>query len=199
MTEIRIHARSNRRRFARLSLAMAFLLGTAAHAEGLSVGVGGGVDHGRVDCVDAFACDHGSTHAKLFAGYRVGDALDLQVVYFDAGRFKGGDTTPLGTPFGGEFRVRGVGLTAGYRWTFAPSWSVSARGGVASSRTRFDDASPFDGSTSQNTTQPLFGAGIGYDIAPHWRVGLDYDVTRFKVYRTHGSLQMLGAAVQSTF
>ena len=154
MPKIRIRALSNRRRSARLSMATAILLGTAAHAEGLSLGVGGGVDHGRVDCVDAYACDHGSAHAKLFAGYRVGDAVDLRAVYFDASRFKGGDTTPLGTPFGGEFKVGGVGLTAGYQWTVAPSWNVSARGGVASVRTRFDDASPFGGSTSQTTTQP---------------------------------------------
>lgn len=60
--------------------------------------------------------------------------------FFDAGRFKGGDTTPLGTQFGGTFKVNGFGLTAGYRWEFAPLWSVAARAGVASVRTRFDYA-----------------------------------------------------------
>ena len=45
--------------------------------------------------------------------------------------------------------------------------------------------------------QPLAGLGVGYQITPALRIGLDYDVTRFKVYRTHGSLQMLGVAANS--
>jgi hypothetical protein len=31
------------------------------------------------------------------------------------------------------------------------------------------------------------------------RLSLDYDLTRFKVHKTHGSLQMLGFAAQYSF
>lgn len=174
-------------------------VGVAAAANDYSVGLSAGADQGRVDCVTSFPCNHRSTHLKLTAGYRLAEAVDVQAVYFDAGRFKGGNTTPLGTRFGGTFKVNGFGLTAGYRWDVAPLWSVTARAGLASVRTRFDHANPVWGSASQSTAQPLFGVGVAYAITPTFRVGLDYDLTRFKVHTTRGRLQMLGVAAQYSF
>ncbi len=172
---------------------------SAVASDDFSIGIGAGADRGRVDCVASFDCDRSGSHAKLFAGYRWNDAVDLQVLYFDAGHFKGGDTTPLGTEFGGAFRVSGFGLTAGYRWELAPAWSVTARAGAASVRTRFDYASDIAGSVSKTTLQPLASLGIAYAVTPQLRVGVDYDVTRFKVHTTRGPLQMLGVAAQFSF
>jgi len=123
----------------------------------------------------------------------------VQASAFDAGHFTGGDTTPLGTEFGGTFKVSGLGLTAGYRWDFAPSWSLVGRAGLAAMRTRFDYANPAFGSARKTTTQPLLGLGLGYTITPTVRLSLDCDVTRFKVHTTRGSLQMLGVAAQYSF
>ena len=189
------------RRVARRLLTAVALIGasTAAAATDFSVGLGAGADQGRVDCVASFPCERSSAHAKLFAGYRFSGAIDVQAVYFDAGRFKGGDTTPLGTEFGGTFKVSGFGVTGAYRWGFAPSWSLTARAGLASVRTRFDYANTVWGSASETTTQPLLGLGVAYAITPTVRLGLDYDVTRLKVYKTRGSLQMLGVAAQFSF
>jgi len=78
--------------------------GPFAAAADFSIGVGAGIDRGRVDCVGSFPCDRSSTHGKLFFGYQINDAVDVQAVFFDAGRFKGGDTTPLGTEFGASSR-----------------------------------------------------------------------------------------------
>ena len=160
-----------------------------------------GADRGRTDCVATEPCDHGDTYAKIFGAYRFDPSFDVQAVYFDAGRFRGGDVTPSGTPFGGDFRVSGFGLSGGYRWTLAAAWSLTARAGVASVRTKFDYAAPYDGlgSVSQTTTQPLLGVSLGYAVAPSWRLGIDYDMTRFKVYRTRGSMQMLGLSAQYSF
>ena len=72
----------------------------AIAAADFSVGVGAGADRGRVDGVASFPCDRGSAHGKLFAGYRINESVDVQAVFFDAGRFKGSDTTPLGIEFG---------------------------------------------------------------------------------------------------
>ena len=182
-----------------LLVAAALLASTAAAAADFSVGLGSGLDQGKVDCVASFACDRSSSYAKFYGGYQVTEAIDVQLVYFGAGRFKGGDTTPLGTEFGGTFKVSGLGATGGYRWDFAPSWSLTARAGLASVRTRFDYTNTVWGSVSQTTIQPLLGLGVAYAITPTVRVGLDYDVTRLKVYKTRGSLQMLGAAVQFSF
>ena len=180
--------------------AAAALIGTGPIAAAdFSVGVGAGADRGRVDCVASFACDRGSAGWKLFAGYQLSEAVDVQAVWFDAGRFKGGDTTPLGTEFGGTFKVSGIGLTGGYVWDFAPAWSLVGRAGFAAMRTRFDYANPAFGSASKTTAQPLLGVGLAYAFTPGVRLSLDYDATRFKVHTTRGPLQMLGVAVQYSF
>lgn len=171
----------------------------AAQAGDFSVGAGAGVDRGKTDCVAGYACDHGSAYAKVFAGYQLPANFELQAVYFDAGHFDGGDTSPLGTAFGGRFKVSGLGVAAGYRWAFAPGWSLKGQLGVASVRTRFDYAVPFSGDASMTTTQPLVGLSVGYEIAPSWRLSLDLDETRFKVHTTRGSLRMLGVAAQFSF
>ncbi len=186
---------------ARSVFAFAALLSAAgaASAQNFSVGIGAGVDRGRVDCVPLFDCDRSGSFAKAFVGYRLDGATELQAVYFDGGHFKGGDVTPLGIQFGGTFKVSGFGLTAGHRWDFAPSWSVTARAGAASVRTRFDYANALAADVSKTTLEPLVGIGVAYAITPNVRVGIDYDETRFKVYTKHGSLRMLGAAVQFSF
>jgi opacity protein-like surface antigen len=188
------------RRDVRWLLATAMLIGAgAASAADFSVGLAAGTDRGRVDCVASMPCERSSAHWKLFAGYRLSDAIDVQAVVFDAGRFKGGDTTPLGTEFGGTFKVSGFGLTAGYRWEFAPACAERLHAGLASVRTRFDYANTVWGSASMTTAQPLLGLGLAYAITPTLRLGLDYDVTRFKVHTTRGPLQMLGLAAQFSF
>lgn len=177
----------------------ALLAAGVASAADFSIGAAAGIDRGHGECVASFSCDRTDTHWKLFAGRQLGDAFDVQVVYFDAGRFKGGDTTPLGTEFGGSFKVSGVGLTGGYRWALAPSWSLAGRVGIAAVRTRFTYADPSIDSASDTTAQPLAGLSVAYAITPVVRLSLDYDVTRFKVHKSNGSLQMLGLAVQYSF
>lgn len=179
--------------------ALTALTSGRAHAGDFSVGLGLGADRGHVDCIAAYPCDRGSTQAKLFAAYQLDPSFELQALYFDAGRFKGGDTTERGTHFGGRFRVSGVALSAGYRWNMAPDWSVAGRVGVANVRTAFDYADPFSGSTSRSVIQPIVGVGIGYAVSPVWRIGLDVDATRFKVHQTRGSLRMLGLTAQYSF
>lgn len=190
------------RRLNRVRCAGAAILSLAsvcAHAADFSAGVGAGVVRGKTDCVDAHACDHSSTQAKVFLGYRVTEGIELQAVYFDGGKFDGGDFSPLGTAFGGRFKVDGFGLAAGYRWSFAPGWSLKGQLGVASVRTRFDYAAPFAGEVGQTTTQPLAGLSLAYAVAPNWQLSLDVDETRFKVHTTRGSLRMLGVAAQYAF
>lgn len=174
-----------------------------AQAGDFSVGAGAGLVRGKTDCVDAYACEHASTHARLFLDYRlsggVTDGVELQAVLFDGGKFDGGDTSPLGTAFGGRFKVEGIGLAAGYRWSFMPGWSLKGQLGVASVRTRFDYAAPFAGEVSKTTTQPLACLSLAYAITPNWQLSLDYDETRFKVHTTRGSLRMLGVAAQYAF
>lgn len=171
----------------------------AGAANDFSIGVGAGAARGRVDCVASFPCDRSGTTASVSAAWRFGDGFDLRAQYFGAGSFKGGDTSPLGTEFGGSFKVGAIGFTGGYTWTFAPAWSLTGRLGFASVRTRFEYASPFTGSASKTTTQPLGGVGLGYAVTPQIRLGLDYDATRFKVHTTHGPLQMLGVSAQYSF
>lgn len=171
----------------------------AAGAQSFSVGIAAGPDRGRVDCVTSFPCDRASTQLKLTGTWGFAGDWDAQLAYFRAGSFQGGDPIPSGGEFGGTFRVDGVGLTAGYRWTFAPGWSAVTRLGVASMRTRFEYANALAADVSKTTLQPLAGVGVGYAITPSVRIGVDFDATRFKVYRAQGSLRMLGVAAQFSF
>lgn len=168
-------------------------------AQDISIGLAVGPDHGRVDCVAPFACDRSDVHWKLSGTYGFGNGFDAQLAYFNAGRFAGGDTTPLGTPFGGNFRVDGIGLTAGYRWELAPDWRLTGRLGAASVRTRFEYTNALAADVSKTTLQPYAGVGLSYAVTPALRVGLDLDVTRFKVYTSRGLLRMLGLAAQYAF
>lgn len=171
----------------------------AAGATDFDIGLSAGLDTGRVDCVASAPCDRGSAHFKASAAYRLGDANDVQLTLFNAGQFTGGDTTPLGTEFGGRFKVSGVALSAGYRWEIAPLWSLRAHAGVASVRTSFEYINPVWGSAGQSNVQPLIGLGLAYAVTPTLRLGLDGDMTRFKVHTTRGSVRMLGLAAQFSF
>ena len=171
----------------------------AATAGELSVGLAAGANRGKADCVASAPCDHRSAQWQLFGDYALNDAVALRAVYFDAGRFDGGDTTPQGLEFGGRFKVSGIGLTAGYRWVLAPQWRLTARAGLAAVRTRFDYANPVWGSASKTTAQPLIGASVSYAITPAVRVAVDWDAARFKVHTTQGPLQMLGVSAQLSF
>jgi hypothetical protein len=187
-------------RCAIVPLALVALLGSStAIAQDFSVGLAIGADRGHTDCVASFPCDHSSTQWKLTGAYRVAEAIDVQASYFGAGHFQGGDTTPLGTEFGGTFKVDGFGLSGGYRWSFGPRWTGVARAGAALVHTRFDYANGLASGVGKTTLQPLAGLGIAYAITPSLQVGIDYDVTRFKVHTTRGSLKMLGAAAQFAF
>lgn len=182
-----------------VAAAAACAVTAAASAESYSIGIGGGTDRGRVDCVATFACDRSNSHFKLTGAWRFADAWEVQLAYIGAGRFGGGDPIPAGGEFGGTFRVDGVALSAGYRWDFAPQWSAVARLGAASMRTRFTYANALADDVSKSTVQPFAGIGIGYAITPLVQVGIDYDATRFKVHTRNGSLRMLGLAAQYSF
>jgi hypothetical protein len=183
-----------------LALAAASTLGCdTARATDFSIGAGGGASRGKVDCLAAFPCDRSDTNFNLFAGYQITPAIDVRLTYFGGDSFKGADVSPLGTPFGGTFRVSGLGLTGGYLWRFAPAWSLHGRLGIASVQTRFDFADPFAGSASKTTVQPTAGLALGYDATSAVRVGLDLDATRFKAHSTQGSLQAIGVFAQYAF
>ena len=185
-----------------LTLALPVLLcsaGVNAEEPTWSLGVAAGADRGRVECLSGFACDRSSTAWKVVGGVRLSDGIELQATWFDAGRFKGADTAPLGTEFGGDFKVDGLALTAGYRWPLSTQWSASARAGVAAVRARFVYDNDAWGSTRKTTAQPYASVGIAYAVTPRVQVGLDFDMTRFKAYRDRGSLRTLGVAARVEF
>jgi Outer membrane protein beta-barrel domain len=199
-----MHIRPSRpaQRCARFACVAAMLFTAAAVPAGaaeFSFGAGVGAADGRVDCVASFPCDRSGSAWKLFAGYRLSDAVDVHAVYFAGHRFTGGDTSPLGSEFGGTFRVDGIGFTGGYRWGLTPSASLVGRAGFASVHTTFDYANQIWGSTGKSTTQPLLGVGLAYQVTPAIGVGLDYDVTGFKVHNSRGPLQMLGVTAQFSY
>ena len=181
------------------ALALAASAAKAADTVDWRLGLGGGSAHGRTDCVAGHACDAEGGQGQLHVDALIDEAWALRLAAFGARRFHGGDTSPAGTPFGGDFEVRGLALSGSYRWAFAPDWDLEGRAGLASVQTRFRYAAPFAGSVSHTSTQPLLGLALGWSPAPDWRLCLEWDVTRFEAYRTQGPLRLLGLAVETRF
>ncbi len=184
------------------ALALLLSAGFAVAAEPTPWYAGGGIglDDGRVDCLSGFKCDHTDKFFRVFGGYRLDDHVELQADWFQAGHFNGADTTPLGTKFNGEFGVTGFAFTGGYRYRFAPAWSVVGRAGVSVMRANFDYANPaYGGDKSKTTAQPYGSASLSYDVAPNVTVNLDYDLTRFKAHHDNGVLQLFGVSAQYAF
>jgi len=188
---------------ARCLMTAAMLVSTTAAAPAaaadFTVGAGAGAVNGRVDCVDSFPCDRSSSSWKLFAGWRPNELTEIQVIGFGGDRFKGGDIAPGGTAFGGSFKVEGSGLTGGYRWAFAPAWSLVGRAGLANVHTRFAYAASSLGEVGKTTVQPLAGLGLTWQLTPVVGIALEDDITRFKAHDTHGTLHTLGIAAQVAF
>lgn len=193
-----LSAQPARARPAALFLALTVAAGVA-EAGDFSLGFGAGATHGRGRCVDSMPCDRSSAAAKLSGNWRFDERLDAQVVYLGGNSFKGGDTTPLDTEFGGRFEVEGIGLTVGWRWPLATDWSLTARAGVAAVRTRFEYADDAVRTARKSTAQPLAGLRLAWQATPQFGIGLDYDLTRLKVHSTRGSLQILGLAAQISY
>ncbi|CAN5234037.1 hypothetical protein BH09PSE6_BH09PSE6_01690 [soil metagenome] len=204
MSSIDRNARLRRRagHLAGACVALAAVCNSAAAAEPSPwyAGLGGGLDNGRVDCLDGFKCDHTDKAWKIFAGYQVDPNTELQLTWFNAGHFNGADIAPLGTRFGGEFGVTGFAFTYGYRYVFMPSWTLVGRGGLAINKARFDYYEPaYGGDKSKTTAQPYGSLGIGYAVSPDITVGFDYDLTRFKAHQDKGLLQTFGVSAQYAF
>ena len=128
--------------------------------------------------------------------------VELQVELLPASvDLEGGDTTPLGTRFGGTFnalrRRPDRGLSVGLRARLGPH----SRGRVVAGRPRTLRlrGSRSRGEPSKTTVQPLAGLDLDYAITPALRVGLDYQATRLKAHVTRGTLQMIGVGVQFSF
>ncbi len=172
----------------------------AAEPQPLYVELGVGLDDGRVDCLSEFACDHRDRFGKLAAGFRFSPVIDVQVAWFDAGRFKGADVTPLGTRFNGKFDVSGGIVSAGFTRPLIEGVDATVRAGPAVMRTSFDYADPAYGSDRHKTTlQPYAGAALSYAVTPAIAIGLSYDLTRFKAHDDNGLLQLFGVSARYSF
>ncbi|CAN5148838.1 hypothetical protein BH09PSE6_BH09PSE6_08300 [soil metagenome] len=159
-----------------------------------------GLNNGRVDCLEDFKCDHTDKALKLFGGYLVTPETELQLTWFNAGHFNGGNVAPLGTRFGGEFGVTGWAFTGGYRYALQPGVTLVARGGLSLVRANFDYSNPaYGGDKSKTTAQPYGGLSALYSVTPQIKVGLDYDLTRFKAHRDNGLLQTFSLSAQYAF
>jgi hypothetical protein len=164
------------------------------------LGAGFGLNNGRIDCLEEFKCDHTDKSEKLFGGWLLDPSIELQVTWYNAGHFNGGNVTPLGTHFGGEYGITGWAFTGGYRYALQPDITLIARGGVTFTRVNFDYLLPDYGSDKRKTTaQPYGGLTALMSVTPVIKVGLDYDLTRFKAHRDTGLLQTFGLSAQYAF
>ncbi|MDE2308808.1 MAG: porin family protein [Xanthomonadaceae bacterium] len=120
--------------------------------------------------------NHTDTATAVRAGYawHIGNAGDFGVEagYVDLGRASGSVlVNNVSTGFGAK--LSGPLLGANYRYTFSNKIYVSARAGWF--RSKFDANIAGIGSQSFSGNGAYSGLGVGYDITPHFSLGVNFD------------------------
>jgi len=152
----------------------------AADAPGAYLLVGGGKSHLSADCAGTTSCDSNGNAFKVVGGWRLGSGIAIEGVAFDFGKAKA--TVPLGgVNYAAELKSKAFGAGVAVYGDFAPSWSATARLGIASVKGTVNaSGGGTTGSQSKTSTQAYVGAGIAYRFTDTVAAELAFDSSRAK-------------------
>lgn len=166
-------------------LLAALLAAGSAHAQPYLTG-SLGASHLNGDCTGASSCNTGSTGFRLGGGVKLNEVVGLEANYINFGKFSAasGNTSvtlkPQALTFGAAAAV-----------PFTTNWGLTARLGVARSRTRLDAASgAVSGADRQSTTKAYTGLGLYYALSPHARLEFSVDTTRVQYGDDKGNVRL---------
>jgi OOP family OmpA-OmpF porin len=154
--------------------------------------VGGSVGFAKFrDCEGDPSCDSSGSGYKLFGGYKINQALAVELGYFNFGKLT--DSTQIdekGTTFG-------VGVA--FSGDLAPNVVGTARIGIGSNKYKLEDR--FGTSITTSTTQPYFGLALGYRLNKQVTLEGGIDFTRFKddVFGLRANSQLYTVGAQFAF
>lgn len=125
---------------------------------------------------------------KVFAGFRFGNGLGLELFHVDLGQAKTdyhvqvvGTVTPMAEYLlEGRYDSKGYGLVAFYEWEFLPALSAQLRGGLVRSSLDYAEATyagvayeySHEGS---GKSEPTYGVGLNWRVTNALDLRLDYD------------------------
>jgi hypothetical protein len=140
--------------------------------------MGAGLGHGRLDldCIGASECSKGDAAGRIYGGYQWGNGWGLELGFqrFARATATVGDTRH-------EFTAEGFTLAGTYRLDFNPQWWGAARLGAVNMELKRAQTSPAAKVSSTDTsTQPLWGLDVGYRIDRQISVSASADFSRAK-------------------
>lgn len=162
-----------------ISIAAAF--SATAMAQGY-IGVAAGQSDFKVDCSGTSSCDTNDTGGKVYGGFMYTPNFGVEISYFDLGKAKAAGTDPDLGIYSGSVKTDGFGLFA---VALAPidNFSVFAKLGIASTKTKIDVSSSLLGSDSESKRQTDFawGLGAGYEFTKNFGARLEFERFRIKL------------------
>lgn len=162
----------------------------------------GSVGHARVslDCSVSTSCDKIDTGYRLIGGWEFMPGWAAEVAYYDYG-----DAQTATGAVTGTVRDTAVSLGAAYTQELAPDWSLTARAGLASVKTRLSGSAggQVSGSDSDRNVRLVGGLGVGYRLTPELMLeaGLDFSQAKYDKngVDTSGRITLLSLGLKFKF
>jgi hypothetical protein len=200
------------------ALSFASFSASAVTQQGWFVGVNGGSSHYSVSHT-SFDDNNDSAFGAV-AGYRwVVDrpfSLGVEAGYVDLGKQKAngrtmGDVYTL--DYDAKFKGQALLIGANGKWDLPHGWTITARGGFAHTRTKYDETDVYTGCCGTDTYRyhkdstdngVYGGLGFGYDFNENVGITLNYDHYALKADDITGdkrtvNVGVFGAAVEYRF
>jgi OmpA-OmpF porin, OOP family len=152
----------------------------AADTPGGYLLIAGGTSHVSADCSGTSSCDNNGNSFKLVGGWRLGGGIAIEGVALDLGKAKA--SVPIGSSLvQGELKSKGYGVGLAVYGDLSPTWSATARLGIASMKGTVNVSSgSLSGSDSKTSTTAYVGLGLAYRFTDTVSAELGFDSTRVK-------------------
>jgi len=125
--------------------------------------------------VNATSGDGSSTGFKVYGGYLWPSRFGIEVGYYDLGTYD----VRTGTAKSDEFAVNALTVSGVYILPFARIFEFNAKVGLAFTNVDYTCVTGCGGifvNTSKSGVGGLFGAGVGWRVAPNFGLRLDLEV-----------------------
>jgi opacity protein-like surface antigen len=142
--------------------------------------------------INGFGTSDSETSGGVGGGYYFTPNFGVEGFYNNFGKRNDG--------FGDSVTLDGWGLGVVAKKDFGPNntgFFIDGRLGAFFNHTKVDAAG--FGSTSDNSTKPYFGAGVGYDFNRNFGASLNYTYTKFDAFDLSGHASTVTAGLEARF
>jgi Outer membrane protein beta-barrel domain len=163
------------------------------------VTVSGGRGSHDLDCAGAATCDESGSAYKLMGGYKFKSNLAAEFGVLSFGKARAADP---GVAL--AVTTSGFGGGVAFLGDLSPSWTLTARLGLAQVKTKIDaTVSGVSASDSDSNAQLYAGLAIGYKITPSMSIDLAFDSSKTKYSKngvsTSGNVSAVSVGFTAAF